>query len=186
MTKYKLPATFFYFSILSLFLTACQEDDQPLEYKTQGYIKGTFTGVSSNNVYTFNEKFNFNQFKLDDGSYYTYSKETGYNISISRNDYNQSNFCRITFQLKEEALQTPENVYVTFRYHKEEKNKVIVFSSYPMYSNLDKDIIFSGFTFDPISGRTKAIFSLTNKVNSTAKEATITGEFDVIVRELVE
>lgn len=184
MTRYNLSATLF-FSLLLLF-TACQEDDQPLEYKTQGYIKGTFTGVSSNDIYTFDEKFNFNQFKLDDGSYYTYVKGEGYSVSISRNDYNKSNFCRITFQLREEAPQTPQNIYVTFRYHKEEKNKVIVFSSYPMYSNLDKDIIFSGFTFDPASGRMKSIFSLTNKVNSTAKEATITGEFDVIVKELVE
>lgn len=187
MTQKKNLLTALFALFLSLAFTACSDDPQPAyEYKTQGFIKGTLTGVTKDNAYTFNETFNYTQYNLtfdESGAIYNASSGGAYSIYISRSDYNGKGSAYISFDLSNASDTTPEDIEYSFSYNKEEKDRFIVFN---MSDDVDNTATITDFTFDSATGRVKGSYTITGTENSTDKSATITGSFDVIAKKIVQ
>jgi hypothetical protein len=192
MTQKKNLLTTLFALALSLAFIGCSDDPQPaFEYRSQGFIKGTLTGTTNDNSYTFNEDFRFTQyttaFSGDDIEAATYVVNDGgsYSVSIVRSDYDGSGYARISFLLDNASDKTPSNINIDFSYTIEESNKFIVF-----YIDSDVDntttIPEADFSFDAITGKVKGKFTLEGSDNSTEKSAKVTGEFDVVAKKIVQ
>jgi len=188
MTKITKLTTAFLAIILSIAFTGCKDDDpQPaLEYQTEGTIKGKITGVSKDNSYTFNDDFTYSQYSLLTESYslYQVNNDGSYDVSISRADFSTSGTASITFTLSNAADTTPDDVYISINYYKESNDKIINFR---MNSSDDENTVaITDFTFDGTTGKAKGKFTLSGTENSTDKNATVSGDFEVTAKKEVQ
>jgi len=189
MTQKKNLLTVLFALALSAAFMGCSDDEQPaFEYKSQGYVKGTLTGTSKDGSYVFNEKFNYTQYSLalgETASTYTLNAGGSYSITIARADYNGSGSAHIDFLLSNASDKSPEDIDYYFYLVKEDKDKFIQFD---MSDDADNTVTIpeADFSFDPTTGRVKGKYTISGADNSTDKNATITGEFDVIAKKIVQ
>ena len=174
--------------VLSMSFTACSDDDpQPaIEYKTEGYIKGKIVGVSADNSYTFNDDFNYTQYLTlgEIESYYEINDDGSFDISISRNDFSAGGSAYLNFELSNAADVTPNDSYLEINYFKELNDKVISF--YMDSGDLDNTFSITDFTFDVTTGKVKGKYTLSGSDNSTDKNATVSGDFEVTAKKIVQ
>jgi uncharacterized lipoprotein YehR (DUF1307 family) len=174
---------------ISGFLTSCNDDDDPqpaLEYKTEGTIKGKITGVTKDNTYTFNDDFNFTQYSLLTDAYASYQVNTdgSYDINLTRADYANDGLANISFGLSTAADTTPDDAEFEIDYYKEVDNKIIYFSM-----NSDdgtNTLTFTDFSFDSSTGKVKGKYTMGGATNSTTKNATVAGEFELMARKVTQ
>ena len=175
------------FALVALAFTACKKDDvQPAyQYKTQGFVKGKLTGTSSDNAYTFNEDFNYTQYSLVSNTVSIYKINVGstYSVQIERSDFNSNGSAQISFLLNNATDTAPKNIEIAFSYTKEFNDKFVDFN---MESSVDNTSTITDLTFDAATGRAKGKFSITGADNSSKKAATVTGDFDVITKKVIE
>jgi lipopolysaccharide export LptBFGC system permease protein LptF len=172
-------------------LMSCGDDPQPaLEYKAQGYMRGTITGTSFDESYTFNDKFSYAQYISGDNSTYTYMPDNDlYYFSINRSDYNNSSAFSIYFTIENFSDTTPENAMYNFGYKKELKNKIVTFSMYSGFYGGDtkeEAMQISDFSFNEDTGRVRGKYTVTSDNNTTQKNASITGDFDVVLKKIIQ
>jgi hypothetical protein len=170
-----------------MILAGCKEDDpQPaVEYQTQGLIKGKFTGKSGDGTYTFNDDFTFTQYNILFGglSTYTVNDDGSYTLVISRANFPSYGAISVEFDLLTSTNTNPINLDIQFEYTKELSTKFLTFS---MGSNAENITSMSDVKFDIKSGRCTGKFSLTGLNNSSGQNASVTGEFDVIAKEVIQ
>lgn len=170
---------------------ACKEDDpQPAyEYQTQGFIKGTLTGKSRDNAYTFNEDFNYTQYNLSLGSAlytglstYKINDNGTYTLQLSRANFASNSVGSMSFELDTPTDTTPSFLNIGFIYYRELNDKVVSFS---MVSDAANTSTLTDFKFDLTTGRCTGKFTLTGIQNSTGKNATITGDIDLVAKRFI-
>lgn len=187
MTSKRIFSSLLLIVVLSLAFTACKDDPQPAyEYKSQGYIKGKLTGTSEDNQYTFNEDFTLTQYSPFNGtpsSAYQVNTGGSYSVAFVRSDFNNNRTVYISFFLDNASDTTPSDIEIDVTYDKELSDK---FVSFYMESSVDNTTTISDFTFDSSTGRAKGKYSLSGSDNSTGKAATITGDFDVVLKRNVQ
>ncbi|WP_276373079.1 hypothetical protein [Chryseolinea sp. H1M3-3] len=173
--------------VLLVLVAGCKDDDpQPaFEYQTQGFIKGKFTGVSKDNSYTFNEDFNYSQYSILFGGFaeYEINDDGSYSVQLYRANFASLGAATIRFELDNATDTTPDNVIISFEYNKELNDKFLTFT---MESDFDNTTTVTDLTFDSGTGRFKGKFSLTGADNSSGKNASVTGEFDLIAKRPVQ
>jgi hypothetical protein len=169
-------------------MTSCNDDDpQPaLEYKTEGVIKGKITGVTKDNSYTFNDDFSYSQYSLFTLSYATYVVNTdgSYDVNLTRVDFANRGQASISFGLSTAADTTPDDTRFEIEYYKEVDNKLILFT-------MDSDdgtntLAITDFTFDSATGKVKGKYTMTGASNSTTKNATVAGEFELTAKKVTQ
>jgi hypothetical protein len=174
--------------VVSGIMTSCSDDDpQPaLEYKTEGVIKGKITGVTKDNSYTFNDDFSFSQYSLLTSSYATYLVNTdgSYDINLTRADFANNGQANVSFGLSTAADTTPDDAEFEIDYYKEADNKIIYFS-------MDSDdgtntLAITDFTFDSATGKVKGKYTMNGASNSTSKNATVAGEFELTAKKVTQ
>ena len=166
--------------------SSCEDDPQPaIEYQTEGFIKGKIVGVSGDNSYTFNDDFSYNQYALfgESISYYEINPDGSYSIELVRNDFGTGGSARISLELSSAADTTPDDSDFYLNYFKESKDKVIYFN---MSSGSANTFAITDFSFDATTGKTKGKYTLSGLDNSTDKNATVTGEFNVTAKKVVQ
>ena len=181
----KLFTTLFMLA-LSVFFISCEDDPQPaIEYKTGGFIKGKIVGVSGDGSYSFNDDFNYNQYALfgESISYYEINDDGSYDIELVRNDFDTGGSARISLELANAADTSPDNMDFWVSYFKESKDKLVYFS---MSSSVENTFAITDFTFDASTGKVAGKYTLSGSDNSTEKNATVTGEFSVIAKKVVQ
>ena len=175
---------------ISGFLTSCNKDDDPqpaLEYKTEGAINGKITGVTKDNSYTFNDDFNFTQYSLlIPTSYATYEVNTdgSYEVNLTRVDFANNGQAVISFDLSSAADTTPDDPEFYINYYKELDNKIINF--YMDSDNGANTLAITEFTFDATTGKVKGKYTMSGASNSTEKNATVAGAFELTARKVTQ
>ncbi len=171
--------------VLSSFFIGCNDDPQPaIEYKTDGYIKGKIVGVSDDNIYTFNDDFNYSQY-LSLGeieSFYNINTDGSYDIELIRNEYSSGGSASLTFQLSNAADVIPDQSYFNVDYYKELNDKIVYF----YMSSSSNTLVITDFTFDAVTGKVKGKYTLSGSTNSTDKNATVSGDFDLTAKKRVQ
>lgn len=177
----------FVFPVAALLLVQCGDDDVPaLEYQQQGVIKGTITGTTREGSVAINESFSYSTYQpglfgIDGFSYHRTFDDGSIEVYIVRQDVNAVGYFAFRFLLEDAADVTPEG-YLNFLYHDKDFNgKILDF----YMTSAGTGLTISEFSFESASGRAKGKYVLEGANNSTNKNATITGEFDVAVKELV-
>lgn len=184
----KLTKLFASILMLVLFVSfsACEDDPQPaIEYKTEGFIKGTIVGTSGDGSYTFNDDFNYKQYALfgESVSYYEINDDGSYEIELVRNNFETGGYARIRLDLSDAADTTPENIGFWITYFKESSDQLIYFS---MSSGIENTFEITDFNFNAETGKVTGEYTLSGSDNSTDKNATITGEFNVTAKKIVQ
>ncbi len=171
--------------VLSISFIGCSDDPQPaLEYKTDGYIKGKIVGISEDNSYTFNDDFNFTQYStlVGAGSTYEIYDDGSFYIQMERFEFSSGGSAELSFELSNAADVTPDNMDIEIRYYKELNDKIV-------YFNMENDgntFSITDFTFDVTTGKVKGKYTLSGSFNSTYKNATVSGDFEVTAKKLVD
>jgi len=171
----------------SLFFTACKNDDpQPaIEYETQGYVKGKFTGNSADNTYMFNEDFNYTQYNViyNTVAVYNINDDGSYSIRLQRADFSTVGFMRIEFELNNASDTSPDDVKVDFNYEKEFNDKIVTFR---MASSDNNATTLSEISFNPTTGQVKGKLTLSGSDNSTGNNASVMADFDMIAKRVIQ
>jgi hypothetical protein len=177
----------FALAVATLTFTQCDDDDVPaLEYQQQGVVKGTITGTTSEGSVAINESFSYSQYQpglygVDDISYYETDDDGSIDIRIVRHDLKTGGNILLAFSL-DDAADTSPSVYSTLQYHDNDFNgKILDFYT----SSSGNEFTISDFSFESASGRTKGKYVLEGDENSSGKNATINGEFDVVVKPII-
>jgi hypothetical protein len=69
----------------------------------------------------------------------------------------------------------------------EESDKILYFStSGDSYEDSDNESSITNFSFDLASGRVKGDFSISGSDNTTDNNSTVTGSFDVVVKQTIQ
>jgi hypothetical protein len=174
-------------AVATLMFAQCDDDDVPaLEYLQQGVIKGTITGTTSEGSVAINESFSYSQYQpglygVDAISYYETEDDGSIEINVVRQDLRTGGYFSLAFEL-DNAADTSPDAYVNLQYRDKDFNgKILDFYT----SSSGNELTISDFTFESASGRTKGKYVLEGDENSTGKNATISGEFDVVVKPLI-
>ena len=168
----------------ALLFTGCQKDDDILayEYTNQGFIKGTITGTTKDNS-ALAETFNFTGLRSEDGpSTYTIDADGNYFFEISREDPNSGGIAFLSFQIENANDNTPEPDELGIQFVKETDK----YFSFYIYENSDNTYTITDFSFNATTGQVKGKYSISGTNNSTGKNASVTGEFDVIAKRFVD
>jgi len=174
-------------AVVTLIFAQCGDDDVPaLEYLQQGVIKGTITGTTSEGSVAINESFSYSQYQpglygIDGISYYETDDDGSIDIYIVRQDMKTGGYFTFRFSL-DDAADTEPDAYVNLQYHDNDFNgKILDF----YMSSSANDLTISDFSFESASGRTRGKYVLEGSENSTGKNATVSGEFDVVVKPII-
>jgi hypothetical protein len=171
-------------------LTGCKDDDlSALEYRAEGYIKGKITGSTQVGNIALAEEFNYTQYApslygVEVYPYYIVQDDGSIQVSIYRQDIDAGGLAGISFTLAENDLQTPVGPRFQINYSDERDNQLINFNM--SSTNGNNTLNITNFSFDRASGRVKANFEVSGTSNSTDKAATITGEINAMVKEIVQ
>lgn len=179
------------FCALSIF-SSCDDDDIPaLEYEEQGVIKGTITGTASDDATAINEQFSYSKYFLageEEGPYssiYVTYDNDAVQMQIIRKNVQTGGEARLDLYLDDSSDTSPE-YEIELSYIKE-TDKILYFST---YADSDEDSnnesSITNFSFDSASGRVKGDFTISGNVNSTNNNATVTGSFDVVVKQAIQ
>jgi hypothetical protein len=115
-------------------------------------------------------------------SYYEINDDGSIYARVIRHDVNTGGYVGFYFTLDDENDVTPEDVYYIVIYRNNNLDgKAFDFST----SSSGNDFSISDFSFDISSGRTKGKYVLEGTSNTTSKNATVTGEFDVVIKQVV-
>ncbi|HEY9044715.1 MAG TPA: hypothetical protein VIN08_02420 [Ohtaekwangia sp.] len=169
-------------------LTACKDDDIPaLEYQQQGFVKGTINGVASDNKTIINKSYEYTQFApglYPNGaaySYYQVKPDGTINIRVLRQDIATGGYLSMGFSLSNDTDTSPDGINYTFQY----TEKSDPYISFGMESG-ENDITITDFSFEKSSGHLKGKFEITGSANSTGNDARVTGEIDVVIKEVIQ
>ena len=175
---------------LSIF-SSCNDDDIPaIEYEEQGVIKGTITGTASDDATAINEQFSYSRYNP---SYYTGLYSSSYDLDddgsiemqIIRQDVKTGGGVQMNIYLDNASDTSPE--YEINVVYIEESDKILYFSTEgDSYSDSDNESSITNFSFDSASGRVKGDFSISGNDNSTDNNSTVTGSFDVVVKQTIQ
>lgn len=174
-------------AVATLMFMQCDDDDVPaLEYQQQGVIKGTITGTTSEGSVAINESFSYSQYQpglygVSAISYYETDDDGSIEIRIVRQDLKTGGYFTFTFSLNDAADTSPD-AYLNMQYHDRDFNGKI-FDFY--ISSSANELTISDFSFESASGRTRGKYVLEGDENSTGKNATVSGEFDVVVKPII-
>ncbi len=171
--------------VLSSFFIGCSDDPQPaLEYKTEGYIKGKIVGVSYDNSYAFSDDFNYSQYLSLGGieSYYQINDDGSYYIGLIRSDYSSRGSVKLEFKITNTTEVIPVQSYWYVEYYKELNDKIVKFNM----SSSNNTVVITDFTFDAATGKVKGKYTLSGSTNSTHKNATVSGDFDLTAKKRVQ
>lgn len=174
-------------AVVTLMFSQCNDDDVPaLEYQQQGVIKGTITGTTSEGSIAINESFSYSQYQpglygIEGFSFYETDDDGSIDIYIVRQDMKTGGYFTFRFSL-DNAADTEPGAYVNLQYHDSDFDGKI-FDFY--MSSSGNDLTISDFSFETASGRTRGKYVLKGSENSTGKNATVNGEFDVVVKQVV-
>lgn len=175
------------FAALAMVFTGCKDEEIPaLEYKSQGFIKGTLVGETSEGE-DLNEQFTFSQYTGISSYYSSFENiedEDFYSFRISRQDINNGGHVELVFTLDELNSTSTIGPDITFSFKKETNNQITLFDVSNHYGVNTKEI--TNLSFDENTGRLKGNFEIVGNKNSSGEDATISGEFDVIVKKIVE
>jgi hypothetical protein len=186
--KTKSIFTAFAFAMAAVIFTQCDDDDVPaLEYKQQGVIKGTITGTTEMDNISINESFSYSQYQaalsnIEDGtSYYEVDDDGEIDIYVIRQNFETGAYFYLAFSL-DNANDTTPSKYCEMSYRDDDFNgKSFVF----YMGSSGNNFTISDFSFEQASGRLKGKYVLEGDENSTGKNATVTGEFDIVVKQLI-
>jgi hypothetical protein len=174
-------------AVVTLIFSQCGDDDVPaLEYLQQGAIKGTITGTTSEGSVAINESFSYTQYQpglygIENFSYYEIDDDGSIDMHIVRQDLEDGGDFTFRFSL-DDAADTEPAAYMNMQYHDNDFNgKILDFYT----SSSGNELTITDFSFESASGRTRGKYVLTGTENSTGKNATVSGEFDVVVKQVV-
>ena len=166
--------------ISSLLLTQCKDEIPALEYKQQGFIKGTITGTWQDGKSPINENFNNTQYApalYGDYSYYRaypsgeviiYFERT--NVATGDDSY---------FEIYMEDIASAEPDYVDFSiWHIKSADSGLFFR----LNAENEEVTLTNFSFDITTGRLKSEF-VVEALDNNGSEATVVGSVDVILKE---
>jgi hypothetical protein len=169
------------------FFASCSDDDIPaIEYKEQGSIKGQITGTASDDATAINESFSYSKYNPGyfDGPYasnYVVNDNGTIDIQIVRQDVQGGGGVYINLLLDGPGDTSP--AYEVELTYIKESDKILYFST---ESDSDNESDLTNFSFDAASGRVKGDFSIEGSDNSTNNDATVTGSFDVVVKQVIQ
>jgi hypothetical protein len=187
MKKRSWIVTLFLGLAMSFTAMSCEDDDvEPgLGYESQGYIKGSITGVTSDGSYVLDEDFNYKNYSLLLNSISTYEMDGDvYEFSLSRADYDDFGAASISFELSAADDTTPDDVRVSINWAEERRNDIITFSMNS--SSSGNSVSITDFSFNEDTGRVKGKYTMNGTNNSTDNNALVTGEFDVVAKPIIE
>lgn len=175
------------FAALAMVFTGCKDEEVPaIEYKSQGFIKGTLVGETSEGE-DLNEKFTYSQYTGISSYYSSFENledEDFYSFRIIRQDINNGGYIELSFTLDELNSTSAMSTDISFNLKKETNNQIILFDVSNNYGVNTKEI--TNLSFDENTGRLKGNFEVTGNKNSSGEDATISGEIDVIVKKIIE
>lgn len=186
MKKRSWIVTLFLGLAMSFAVMSCNDDDidPGLGYESQGYIKGSITGVSSDGSYVFDEDFNYKNYSLLLNSISTYEIDGDiYEFELSRADFDDYGSASIRFELSGAEDTTPDDIRISISWAEERKNDIITFSMNS--TNGENTVAITDFSFNEDTGRVKGKYTMTGTGNSTNKNALVTGEFDVVAKPII-
>lgn len=172
-------------SLSIILLTRCQEDQPFLEYKQQGYVKGTITGTSYDGVTKINESFSYTQFSTWYGStdsHYYINNEGIIIINLDRTDFTTGGRISMYLELETEDATAPDYTSLTLYYKKNKAGEAFDFDM----GSYHNETTFSNFNFDMATGRFTSDFTITGEENSTHYEATMTGSINATLKRQFE
>ena len=175
LCKLYLPAL-----LLTVTLFAsCKEEENALEYKSQGFIKGTLSTTLSDDETPFNDSFRYTEYKITEYEYPFFYKEDDGSLTFSMNRYDMTlgSEAYWEFHLDNEGDTTPDETSLYMSHYKISSTKIISLEFY------QDDFAISDFSFDPATGRAQGTFSFTAISNSSSSnDVFVEGSFDVIVK----
>lgn len=171
----------------ALVFSACSDDIDAVEYIQQGYIKGTITGTESDDATAIDGSFKYTREVPalnygEDYSYYEVDDSGGIDVYFYRMDPSTGAAMYFEFYLEDEDSEpVDDDVDYYINFIDETSDNVFYFY---MYDNSSNTFSFSNFSFDMDKNRFSAEFSASGAVNSTDNTATISGDFDVVVKQV--
>ena len=172
---------------LSMGFMSCSDDDADapgLEYESQGFIKGSITGVSEDGTYVFDDDFKYTDYSLllNTLSTYELNDDDSYEIDLRRADFGDYGNASISFDLENAEDTTPDNITISITWADEEDDRYITFTM----GSSGNTVAITDFSFNPETGRAKGEFTLSGTNNSTDNNALVTGSFDVVAKPVVQ
>lgn len=173
-------------SLLSvLMLSSCKKDEKgDTVFFGNGSVSGTIKGTKLDNS-VLDETFTFSKYlPILNEQYYQidYDNNNQYDFNIEYSDENSNSF-RLEFTLSSLTDNTPADIDFSFNYYKAlANNKMLHFD---MTENNNTAVI-SDFSFDANTGKLKCKLVVTGTTNSTEKNATVTANIDLTLKERVE
>lgn len=173
-------------SLLSaLMFSSCKKDEKgDTVFFGNGSVSGTIKGTKLDNS-VLDETFTFSKYlPLLNNQYYqiNYDYNNVYEFDIEYSDENSNSF-NLEFTLSNLTDNTPSDISFYLDYYRTlSDNKVLHFD---MNDN-DNNVTISDFSFDANTGRLKCKLLVTGFKNSTEKNATVTANIDLTVKERVE
>lgn len=170
----------------------CKKDENvpAIEYRSQGFIKGNLSGATSGGK--LEEKFSYTQYSLSsEGESYYYllpdiiqQNDSIYSFHINRSDINKGGGLTLTFDI-DELSDKPDNTVFQYSFRKETNTQLFYF--YMENSQGEPNLVdITDFSFNPKTGRTTGSYTLSGSNNSTQKNAIVKGDFDVVLKRLVD
>ena len=173
------------FFIVTVFLSACKEDDTLFTYASQGIVKGTIQGTSLDTGDPVGEDFRYTQYSTLEytitHSSYAILDDGRVAITINRTDMQTGGGIELFFALENELDTTPDNTDVYLFYYKEYQNTLFKFE---MYTSLENTVEVNDFSFNIGTGKVTGTFRMEGADNSTENNAVVEGSFDVTVKKL--
>ena len=182
----RISSVILLFAVVILFAN-CEDDIPAVEYKQQGFIRGTIEGTASDDDTDIDETFRYTRYapgltlSTQAFSYYELDDDGSIEAAIFRQDLSTGSYVYFEFELEDADDTTPDDMYFEIVYIKE-ANEILYFE---MDNDDDNDFEISDFSFDITTGRLKAGFSLEGEENSTDNNATVEGDMDVVIKQVL-
>lgn len=173
-------------SLLSvLMFSSCKKDEKgDTVFFGNGSVTGTIKGTKLDNS-VLDETFTFSKYlPILNEQYYqiNYNNNNQYDFNIEYSDENSNSF-NLEFTLSALTDNTPADIDFYINYYKtKEANKILHFDM----SENNNTTVISDFSFEANTGRLKCKLVVTGTNNTTEKNATVTANIDITLKERVE
>ena len=167
-------------------LFGCRQEIPALEYQSQGFIRGTITGIASDDETVINERFRYTQYQKpvigETFAGYLEEDNGSFRVVLFRLDLAAGGYAYASFTLDDEKDTTPNSPEMEIAYYKDAEYLLRFY----MTSNDPNTLAIEDFFFDPASGKTTGTFRMEGPQNSSENEALVEGSFDLILQRYRE